>query len=569
MTVPTSKTLLVNLKGPIGPIGPQGLPGTNAVPADSAVAGYISTTGSSSTKTALEARYRTTVRALANGVVGDGTADDSAALNALMSSSATFGLTAQLEAGSTVRLASVPLALPTGARLDLNRATLKSALPGTNDPMVSVSGATNVAVFNGTLDGDKANFAGTTEWRHNIYIKNSIGVTIRDVRSINAKGDGVYIGDQVAGLSRDVYLENSVFDQNHRNGMSVTHASGVLAVGCVFSNTSGTNPQAGVDIEPNTADIVCENIRFVGCKFKDNAHFGFLVAVQTNPTVQQGDIYLDGCSITGNGAANDGGGGGIRLVGAATFTMVGGKIRSNTGHGVLSDTTYVSSNVKFAHVTIERNTGHGIGAPSQFVGFTLTGCTIRDNSSLSANSFDGVNIAPAAASTGVKLSGNTISGANHRYGITIGANVSGLILSGNDVTGAVTNLYNLLDDPSTRVQLDGAVNSLPRTLFYGATGSSSPVVSVRQAADTTDRVNILADGRITFSSGSAGQDAILSRPAAGVLGVNVPFRHAVYTTAGRPSASTAGAGAEIFDSTLGIPLWSNGSAWRDATGTAR
>lgn len=39
--------------GATGPQGPQGLPGTNAVPSDSAVAGYINTAGTSETKTAL------------------------------------------------------------------------------------------------------------------------------------------------------------------------------------------------------------------------------------------------------------------------------------------------------------------------------------------------------------------------------------------------------------------------------------------------------------------------------------------------------------------------------------
>lgn len=39
------------------------------------------------------------------------------------------------------------------------------------------------------------------------------------------------------------------------------------------------------------------------------------------------------------------------------------------------------------------------------------------------------------------------------------------------------------------------------------------------------------------------------------------------TTAARPSASTAGAGFAYFDTTLGKPIWSNGTAWVDATGT--
>lgn len=37
-------------------------------------------------------------------------------------------------------------------------------------------------------------------------------------------------------------------------------------------------------------------------------------------------------------------------------------------------------------------------------------------------------------------------------------------------------------------------------------------------------------------------------------------------TGSRPAAATAGAGAMVFDSTLGKPIWSTGSAWVDATG---
>lgn len=51
-----------------------------------------------------------------------------------------------------------------------------------------------------------------------------------------------------------------------------------------------------------------------------------------------------------------------------------------------------------------------------------------------------------------------------------------------------------------------------------------------------------------------------------VVAARPPGRLRVYTTAGRPSAVTAGAGASIYDSTLKKPLWSDGAAWRDAGG---
>lgn len=45
-------------------------------------------------------------------------------------------------------------------------------------------------------------------------------------------------------------------------------------------------------------------------------------------------------------------------------------------------------------------------------------------------------------------------------------------------------------------------------------------------------------------------------------------RFTTYTTAGRPSAATAGAGARYYDTTLSKPGWSDGTVWRDAAGTA-
>jgi hypothetical protein len=40
------------------------------------------------------------------------------------------------------------------------------------------------------------------------------------------------------------------------------------------------------------------------------------------------------------------------------------------------------------------------------------------------------------------------------------------------------------------------------------------------------------------------------------------------TTANRPAASSVGAGGEYYDTTLSKPIWSDGTTWRDAVGTA-
>lgn len=46
-----------------------------------------------------------------------------------------------------------------------------------------------------------------------------------------------------------------------------------------------------------------------------------------------------------------------------------------------------------------------------------------------------------------------------------------------------------------------------------------------------------------------------------------PLAIAATTTAGRPPAAAAGAGAQMYDTTLNKPIWSDGTNWRDAAGT--
>lgn len=46
-----------------------------------------------------------------------------------------------------------------------------------------------------------------------------------------------------------------------------------------------------------------------------------------------------------------------------------------------------------------------------------------------------------------------------------------------------------------------------------------------------------------------------------------PARAGVGATAARPAADTSGAGAMFYDTTLGIPIWSNGTVWKNASGT--
>lgn len=121
-------------------------------------------------------------------------------------------------------------------------------------------------------------------------------------------------------------------------------------------------------------------------------------------------------------------------------------------------------------------------------------------------------------------------------------------------------------------------------------------LKAKAKADTNERLRVDATtGRAYFGTGSAAPTTYVTNSFSSVaiggggllfltdntydVGQSANYRPryvragtavqtGAFATGSRPSASTAGAGATIFDTTLGKPIWSNGTGWVDATGTA-
>lgn len=129
--------------------------------------------------------------------------------------------------------------------------------------------------------------------------------------------------------------------------------------------------------------------------------------------------------------------------------------------------------------------------------------------------------------------------------------------SGSSSSNKLISLYNTTSSPVHTKSTDWVI----------AAGATE--LAFKQSGDTTNRLSIApSSGTMSWGpGGSTAADTTLSRSAAGVLAVNGALKVASYATGSRPSAATAGAGAMVYDSTLGIPIWSNGSVWKDAAGT--
>lgn len=119
------------------------------------------------------------------------------------------------------------------------------------------------------------------EWRHGISLRQCKDIIIRNLIIQDTGGDGIYIsGTHKGTYSENITIENVVSKNNKRQGMSIISAKKVNVVNCVFKNTKGTLPGAGLDLEPNTKYDLLEDIVFRDCTFKNNDHAGIVLALR-------------------------------------------------------------------------------------------------------------------------------------------------------------------------------------------------------------------------------------------------------------------------------------------------
>ena len=116
------------------------------------------------------------------------------------------------------------------------------------------------------------------EGRHALSILSGDEVRVEGFTVTDSGGDGMYIAASNGVPSRNIYIDNMIFDNHRRQGMSIINAENVWVSNSTFMNTNGTLPEAGVDLEPNNSDEILVNINFDRCRFINNGHAGFLIA---------------------------------------------------------------------------------------------------------------------------------------------------------------------------------------------------------------------------------------------------------------------------------------------------
>lgn len=146
------------------------------------------------------------------------------------------------------------------------------------------------------------------EWRMGLAIRGCKNVLVEGLRIESSGGDGIYVdggGGSGRKWSDDITVRGVTCDDNHRQGMSVISVQNLLVEDSTFSNTKGTAPEAGIDLEPDGPDQRLVNCVIRNCLFENNHGNNTLVYVK--PMTSESEpisILFENC-VSRMGAAGD------------------------------------------------------------------------------------------------------------------------------------------------------------------------------------------------------------------------------------------------------------------------
>ena len=188
---------------------------------------------------------------------------------------------------SVVLLPNFPIAvnsngikLKSNSKVIFQTNTLLKLLPNNKNTyhILLIDGVNNIDIYNANIEGDRDQHLDKQgEWGMGIWIKHSENINLYSPKVTNCWGDGIYIGNQKNITSKNIFINNALVDNNRRNGISIISGENITIKNTIVSNTNGTEPEAGVDIEPNTNNDDVKNIIIENLYTFNNAKRGLLM----------------------------------------------------------------------------------------------------------------------------------------------------------------------------------------------------------------------------------------------------------------------------------------------------
>lgn len=246
------------------------------------------------------------------GAVGDGVSDDTTAINAAVTTCNAAGggivyvppgvymVNPDYNAGGSVRLRS-------NVTLFISPNAILKAIGINNEVSAVIRTITNTGVQNvrvtggGVVLGERLTHTGVGgEHGMGIDFRGVANGVIDNLRVLNCWGDGIYIGGEHSNEGTNILIDKVICDNNRRNGCSIVVGKHVTVSNSFFTNTNGTSPQYGLDVEPDPDPSVSglvDQVLLANNHFYGNVGGGLVLSgptVNPNPPT---NVVVDGAGI--------------------------------------------------------------------------------------------------------------------------------------------------------------------------------------------------------------------------------------------------------------------------------
>lgn len=161
----------------------------------------------------------------------------------------------------------------------------------------------NVTIYYPILIGDKHKHLSTTgEWGMGIYILSGSNIKIIGASIESCWGDGICVGGRNHISSSDITIKNIILKDNRRNGVTIGGVNNFVLENAYIANTSGHNPQAGIDVEPDSNNYEVKNVKLTNIETQNNGNYGIVISPGSIVGKQQKAISIAINNFKDNGS---------------------------------------------------------------------------------------------------------------------------------------------------------------------------------------------------------------------------------------------------------------------------